>query len=71
MWPALYDLSTSEVYVYASAIAFNIMLSFFPFIVLVGSVLVNLLGWQHGYETIYRLLRASCCGIGHAVSQPG
>jgi membrane protein len=58
MWPALYDLSTSEVYVYASAIAFNIVLSFFPFIVLVGSVLVNLLGWQHGYEVIYRLLRA-------------
>lgn len=58
MWPALYDLSTSEVYVYASAIAFNILLSFFPFIVLIGGVLVNLLDSQHSYETVYRLLRA-------------
>ncbi len=58
MWPALYDLSTTEVYVYASSIAFNIILSFFPFIVLVGSVLVNLLNSQHSYETIYRLMRA-------------
>ena len=57
MWPALYDLSTSEVYIYASAIAFNILLSFFPFIVLVGSILVNGFGWQEGYESIYRLLR--------------
>jgi uncharacterized BrkB/YihY/UPF0761 family membrane protein len=58
MWPALYDLSTSEVYVFASSIAFNIILSFFPFIVLVGSVLVNLLKSQESYETIYRLMRA-------------
>jgi membrane protein/epoxyqueuosine reductase len=58
MWPALYDLSTSEVYVFASSIAFNIMLSFFPFIVLVGSVLVNLLKSQESYETIYKLMRA-------------
>ncbi|MEP7270561.1 MAG: YihY/virulence factor BrkB family protein [Acidobacteriota bacterium] len=58
MWPALYDLSTSEVYVYASSIAFNILLSFFPFIVLVGSVLVNLLNSQESYETIYKLMRA-------------
>ncbi len=58
MWPALYDLSTAESYVYASAIAFNILLSFFPFVVLVGSVLVNLLNSQESYETIYRLMRA-------------
>jgi YihY family inner membrane protein len=58
MWPALYDLSTSEVYVFASSIAFNIILSFFPFIVLVGSVLVNVLKSQASYETIYKLMRA-------------
>ena len=58
MWPALYDLSTAETWVYASAIAFNLMLSFFPFIVLIGSVLVNVLGWQHGYQTIYRMMIA-------------
>ncbi len=58
MWPALYNLSTSETYVYASAIAFNILICFFPFIVLIGSVLVNVLGWQHAYQTIYRLMIA-------------
>ena len=58
MWPAIYDLSTSEVYVFASSIAFNIILSFFPFIVLVGSVLVNLIQSQESYETIYKLMRA-------------
>jgi membrane protein len=58
MWPALYNLSTSETYVYASAIAFNMLISFFPFIVLIGSVLVNVLGWQHAYQTIYRLMIA-------------
>lgn len=58
MWPALYDLSTSETYVYASAIAFNLLLSFFPFVVLIGSVLVNVLHWQHGYQTIYRMMIA-------------
>lgn len=56
MWPAIYDLSTAEVYVYASAIAFNALLSFFSFFVLFGSFLINLLHWQRGYETVYRLL---------------
>ena len=58
MWPALYDLSTSEAYVYASAIAFNALLSFFAFLVLVGNVLENWAGWHAGYETIYRLMMA-------------
>jgi membrane protein/epoxyqueuosine reductase len=58
MWPALYDLSTSEVYVFASAIAFNALLSFFSFLVLVGNFLVNVVGWQRGYETVYRLMMA-------------
>jgi membrane protein len=58
MWPALYDLSTNQTYVYASAIAFNTLLSFFSFIVLLGSILVNVFHWQRGYETIYRLMFA-------------
>jgi membrane protein len=58
MWPAIYDLSTAEVYVYASAIAFNALLSFFSFFVILGSLLINVLRWQHGYETVYRLLMA-------------
>ena len=56
MWPALYDLSTNQTYVYASAIAFNALMSFFSFIVLMGSVLVNIFHWQRGYETVYRLM---------------
>lgn len=56
MWPALYDLSTNQTYVYASAITFNALLSFFSFIVLSGSVLVNVFHWQRGYETVYRLM---------------
>ncbi|HYE75303.1 MAG TPA: YihY/virulence factor BrkB family protein [Blastocatellia bacterium] len=58
MWPAIYDLSTSEVYVYASAIAFNALLSFFSFFVLLGSLMINVMHWQRGYETIYRLMMA-------------
>ena len=56
MWPALYDLSTNQTYVYASAIAFNALMSFFSFIVLMGSVMVNIFHWQRGYETVYRLM---------------
>src|SRR5262245_33709547 len=56
MWPALYDLSTTETYVNASAIAFNVMLSFFSFAVLMGSFLLNVLQWQRGYQTSFRLM---------------
>jgi len=58
MWPAIYDLSTTETYVNASAIAFNVMLSFFSFAVLMGSFLINVLHWQRGYETSFLLMRA-------------
>ena len=58
MWPAIYDLSTTETYVNASAIAFNVMLSFFSFAVLMGSFLINVLHWQRGYETSFFLMRS-------------
>jgi membrane protein len=58
MWPALYDMSTTETYVNASAIAFNVMLSFFSFAVLMGSFLINVLHWQRGYETSFFLMRS-------------
>jgi membrane protein len=58
MWPAIYDLSTTETYVNASAIAFNVMLSFFSFAVLMGSFLINVLHWQRAYETSFLLMRA-------------
>src|SRR5215813_6842390 len=56
MWPALYDLSTTETYVNASAIAFNVLLSFFSFGLLIGSFLLNVLQWQRGYQTSFRLM---------------
>lgn len=62
MWPAIYDLSTGEAWVYASAIAFNALLSFFAFLVLVGNVLENQVGWHEGYVTIYRLMTAIAPG---------
>ncbi len=58
MWPAIYDLTTTETYVNASAIAFNMLLSLFSFVVLIGSFLINVLHWERGYHTLYRLLRA-------------
>jgi YihY family inner membrane protein len=56
MWPALWDLTSTETYVNASAIAFNVLLSFFSFVVLIGSFLINVLHWQRGYETSFRLM---------------
>jgi len=58
MWPAILDLTTTETYVNASAIAFNIILSFFSFVVLVGSFLINVLHWRGGYETYYLIVRS-------------
>ncbi|MFN0121803.1 MAG: YihY/virulence factor BrkB family protein [Blastocatellia bacterium] len=58
MWPAIYDLSTSESYVYASAIAFNSLLSFFAFLVLIGNILAHWAAWPDGYETVYRMMVA-------------
>lgn len=58
MWPTIYELTSTETYVNASAIAFNIMLSFFSFVVLIGSFLLNIVHSQRGYETLYRLMRS-------------
>src|SRR4051794_36490619 len=57
IWPAISDLASNEVYVLASAIAFNALLSFFPFVVLLLVLCRNILHWQDGYEAILRLLR--------------
>jgi len=58
MWPTIYELTSTETYVNASAIAFNIMLSFFSFVVLIGSFLLNIVHSQRAYETLYRLMRS-------------
>ncbi|MBL8188267.1 MAG: YihY/virulence factor BrkB family protein [Acidobacteria bacterium] len=58
MWPTLFELTSTETYVNASAIAFNVMLSFFSFVVLMGSFLINIVGSQRAYETLFRLMRS-------------
>ncbi len=58
MWPTIYELTSTETYVNASAIAFNVMLSFFSFVVLIGSFLINIVGSQRAYETLFRLMRS-------------
>lgn len=57
IWPAIVDLASNEVYVLASAIAFNALLSFFPFVVLLLALSRNVLQWPEGYEAIFRLLK--------------
>jgi len=42
----------------ADAIAFNVLLSFFSFVVLIGSFLLNIIHWRQGYETLYLILRS-------------
>lgn len=58
MWPTIYELTSTETYVNASAIAFNIMLSFFSFVVLISSFLIHIVGSQRAYETLFRLMRS-------------
>lgn len=58
MWPTIYELTSTETYVNASAIAFNVMLSFFSFVVLIGSFLIHIANSQRAYETLFRLMRS-------------
>src|SRR5215471_16242707 len=55
--PAIFDLREDQVQVLASAIAFNALLSFFPFLLLVLTICRNLLQWNAGYEAVYSILR--------------
>jgi len=57
IWPAIVDLASNEVYVLASAIAFNALLSFFPFVILLLVLCRNILQWPQGYQAILRLLQ--------------
>lgn len=57
IWGAVADLASNEVYVLASAIAFNALLSFFPFVILLLVLCRNVLEWPQGYDGILRLLR--------------
>lgn len=57
IWPAIADLASNDVYVLASAIAFNALLSFFPFVILLMVFCRNILQWPEGYNAILRLLQ--------------
>jgi YihY family inner membrane protein len=57
IWPAIVDLASNDVYVLSSAIAFNALLSFFPFVILLLVLCRNILQWEEGYDAILRLLR--------------
>jgi membrane protein len=57
LWPALVDLASNDVYVLSSAIAFNALLSFFPFVILLLVLCRNIFQWQEGYDAVLRLLR--------------
>src|SRR5580765_8907589 len=54
--PAIADLREDQVQVLASAIAFNAMLSFFPFLILLLSLCHNVFHWDAGYEAVLSIL---------------
>src|SRR5436190_471732 len=55
--PAILDLKEDQVQVLASAIAFNAMLSFFPFLILLLSLCRGAFHWEAGYEAVLSILR--------------
>ena len=57
--PSLRYLFTTEVHVYASSIAANALLSFFPFAIMLLTVCHRLLHWNGGYQVILEMLRAN------------
>ena len=57
--PSLGYLFTPEIHVYASSIAANALLSFFPFTMILLTVCRRWLHWEAAYEVILARLRAS------------
>lgn len=57
IWHSVVDLTSSHSYSHASAIAFNALLSFFPFIILLLVVCRKFLNWQDGHQMILSLLK--------------
>ncbi len=57
IWQAVGDLFTNEVYVLASAIAFNALLSFFPFVLLLLSFCRHVLHSRPAYDATLAMLR--------------
>jgi membrane protein len=57
LWPAIVSLFSSEVFTLASAIATNALLSFFPFAILVISLVRHVFKLDAAYNVILALLR--------------
>ncbi|HZS44755.1 MAG TPA: YihY/virulence factor BrkB family protein [Blastocatellia bacterium] len=55
--PAISDLREDQVQILASAIAFNALLSFLPFLVLLLTICKDILQWNAGYEAVFSILR--------------
>jgi YihY family inner membrane protein len=55
--PAIADLREDQVQVLASAIAFNALLSFFPFLILLLSLCRGVFHWNAGYDAVLSILR--------------
>lgn len=57
IWHSVVDLASSHVYSHASAIAFNVLLSFFPFMLLLLIFCRKILQWPAGYDILLELLK--------------
>src|SRR6266496_3327727 len=64
VWCAFFDLASSHAYSHASAIAFNALLSFFPFIALLLILCRKILQWPAGYEMMLALLKDEFLPVG-------
>src|SRR5262249_34141176 len=64
VWSAVTDLASSHAYSHASAIAFNSLLSFFPFIVLLLVLCRKVLHWPTGHEMLLTLLKDEYLPVG-------
>ncbi|MBI3209831.1 MAG: YihY/virulence factor BrkB family protein [Candidatus Solibacter usitatus] len=60
--PTLRYWMQTEVHVYSFSIAANVLLSFFPFLIVITSLCRHVLGWQGAVDAIYAALRETFPG---------
>jgi membrane protein len=64
VWETILALTSNQNYSHASAIAFNALLSFFPFVVLLLVFCRKILHWPAGFETLLLLLKQYYLPVG-------
>jgi membrane protein len=64
VWTTILELTSNQNYSHASAIAFNALLSFFPFVVLLLVFCRKILHWPVGFETLLVLLKQYYLPVG-------